>query len=776
MAIEVGTAYVSITASFRDFGDQVDSGAKDAGDRAGRDFGDEFERGVDDGAGRADQRIRTTGSGAGDAGEQSGAGFAGMFGAALAALPVLAAGAVAGIGLAVIGLGAYVERGNVQVRAAYDQLASDVGADLRYAAAPLAPAITGALQTIDTAANALTPQLRQLFAGAAPDVRILTQGIVGMADGAMPGLVTAMSRSQPIFKGLATAMSDVGAGLGQFLANATTHASDLGEVFSGVGTAIKGTLAQLGTLAGGLSTVVGPALSTIAPLLPSVALGFGGMKVAGAVGAGVESLGVKLGAFGNALAGGVGDATISTASSMSKFGAFLSGPWGMAIGAGVAALAPLIGHLLDLHSGIQAVALSQQSLSQALAQDNGAIGDNTTAVVAATSQQGLLSKFLRQTGISQATWTQAVEGNTAAIATVHAATDFYQASVKKTGGSQFLAAAATAVLDKSLAAQSKQLAKTKAQQDQLQQTVNATTTAQQKFTAAVGTQITAVQAQNEQYLVGITATNQLAPAQDQLSQASLDVLNQFNQLAPAAQDYDSVLQDLYGTTLNVSTSEDTFKVDLDNTRLAMGNSKKTADQNAVSFDKLGAQALKVAEAVQRQTNSTQKGDAALRSSIVQIDNLARESGYSARQIDNLNMKLFGIHSPADIHIGMDAGPAIETLQQLEQAIQNLPAGVQIEDLKAYEVQRYASGGYAPAGQVAIVGEDGPELVRFGAAAYVTPAAQTRQLIHQVGPGSVAARSSRVAGEITINYYGAPTDSPQQVAAETVRRLVAAGAA
>lgn len=41
---------------------------------------------------------------------------------------------------------------------------------------------------------------------------------------------------------------------------------------------------------------------------------------------------------------------------------------------------------------------------------------------------------------------------------------------------------------------------------------------------------------------------------------------------------------------------------------------------------------------------------------------------------------------------------------------------------------FAGGGHASAGQFAVVGEDGPELVQFGSDATVTPAGQTRQIM------------------------------------------------
>ncbi len=52
------------------------------------------------------------------------------------------------------------------------------------------------------------------------------------------------------------------------------------------------------------------------------------------------------------------------------------------------------------------------------------------------------------------------------------------------------------------------------------------------------------------------------------------------------------------------------------------------------------------------------------------------------------------------------------------------------------VNKHARGGHAAAGEVALVGEEGPELVRFGSAANVTPAAQTAAALGGGGGGTI----------------------------------------
>lgn len=105
---------------------------------------------------------------------------------------------------------------------------------------------------------------------------------------------------------------------------------------------------------------------------------------------------------------------------------------------------------------------------------------------------------------------------------------------------------------------------------------------------------------------------------------------------------------------------------------------------------------------------------------------ARDLGYKVETLPNGHIRVTADTSQADG--ALDAlGMKIGALGS--QLTGNLSAVVGVA------VQGRASGGDVAKGQTYVVGEDGPELVTFGADGYVTDAARTRSLLTSTGPGA-----------------------------------------
>lgn len=232
-------------------------------------------------------------------GTSGGSLMAAAIGASVLAGGPLIGGAVVGIGVgALAALGVELEKGNPAIKAGWDKLATDAKAGASGAATSIVPPVANALKQLDTLVTAQEPTLRSLFTSAASDITPLTDGVVGLANNALPGLDSAMSRSTPIAQGLAQVERDIGSAVGATATAVATSSGQMGSDLSKVGTTVKETGTGLGSLVSistGLATGALPVLnaalagtdnvltgvhSILGPLEPLI----GGVALAGVAG------------------------------------------------------------------------------------------------------------------------------------------------------------------------------------------------------------------------------------------------------------------------------------------------------------------------------------------------------------------------------------------------------------------------------------------------------------------------------------------------------------
>lgn len=230
-------------------------------------------------------------------------------GAALAAgAPLMTASA----GVLFGGIGAAAAAQTLEVREAWTALGRDVRDGAVADAAVLVPVYIEAADKIGAAFQRMRPQLGKAFADSAPLIDSFTDGIVALAENAMPGLVRSIASAGPVFDGFEHFLAATGTGLTDFFDAITGHSPAAGAAFASLGDIMGTLLPLLGELLGQgaeLAAEVLPAVAAamgltldvvqaLGPALPLVAQGFIALKVAGSIGPMIAALGTRLGQLG----------------------------------------------------------------------------------------------------------------------------------------------------------------------------------------------------------------------------------------------------------------------------------------------------------------------------------------------------------------------------------------------------------------------------------------------------------------------------------------------
>lgn len=304
MAVERGfkiaTAYVEIVADYdglrKSIRDELPKRLSGDADRVGQQIGRDTGKGIGKTLGPESEKSGR------DSGGKLAKGMelsivrnspliaAAVGGALVAGAPLALAGAVTLFG----GVAAVAAAQSDSVRSAWVGTWDSIVAGMQESGQIIAPEFERMAARVGAAFDRLQPKLEQGFRDLAPQVRIFTDGVIGLGENALPGMFRAVERGTPVMQGFATFLETVGTGISDFFDAMSSHGPAAGEAFVSLGEVIGNLLPLLGELLGHgaeLATIVLPPLATavgvvadaaetLGPLLPIVATGFAGWKIA----------------------------------------------------------------------------------------------------------------------------------------------------------------------------------------------------------------------------------------------------------------------------------------------------------------------------------------------------------------------------------------------------------------------------------------------------------------------------------------------------------------
>lgn len=173
---------------------------------------------------------------------------------AAAAVGVLATtGIVAAAGALFIGLGVAGAMGAEKVSLSWIDTGNTVTQGITKMSGIYESKLVTASGQVEDAFLRSTGLIQRGMVNASGGVEILTGGVLNLAENALPGVVTASSRLQPILVGTSSLLSDVGLGFGEMAANASQGSVGASKDLVILGDTLRTTEARVGTLSANLA-------------------------------------------------------------------------------------------------------------------------------------------------------------------------------------------------------------------------------------------------------------------------------------------------------------------------------------------------------------------------------------------------------------------------------------------------------------------------------------------------------------------------------------------
>lgn len=704
-------------------------------------------------------------------------------GALAAGAPLVTAGAVTMFA----GAAAVAAAQSAEVRESWVQLGRTIRDSAVADAGVLVPTYVRMADRIGQAFQQLRPQIRDAFAAAGPGVDDFTDGVIRAAHEAMPALVRSVQQSGPVMAGLEELLADTGAGLGGFFDAISNHSPAAGAALASIGDIVGELLPLTGNLLGQgaeLASVVLPPLADalgvtadvaerLGPALPAIVVGFTALKVASSVAGGVGNLASRLGGFVAAsdLAGGASGKLATGLGAVSRAVPIV----GTVAGVTAVSLGYLWHQLANVGEATTDLAGFQARLQAALQQSTGAVDENVRALAAQQAADQMISSktnlvdYARQAGVELPQLTDALLGNRDVIRDVNAALDAQlEASVR--------AATARGEDAGTIAEWTQANERAKDAIAELSPALAQAASENERLEAATRLSTSALA---EQALQSLAAGN----ADLQYRQATLGVTQAQERLAEVQASGKASATELQQAQLQVEQAMYMAAAAADAKARADNAGKSEAELN-----RLGAQA-QLATLEQLAGTMGGKVPAAIQQQIASLQASAGQAAMTAATMDELAFSVIGIPNEKFVDVKAPTGPQMEALRQLGVRIETLPDGnVRVyADVRTAEQQinalinhrrtimintaiangastsvamgrptERASGGPVWPGHTFLVGEEGPELVRFSQPGTVFDAKRTASMLAQAGnahaaamlPPTAAPRSARQASGAT----------------------------
>lgn len=186
-----------------------------------------------------------------------------------------AAGAAGALALGVLpvafaAIGAAALKNNETVKSAYAGLWQDIKTEAADIAAPLEDTFVNISRRIFGTWRQIRPELAGIFEDVGPQIEVFADGVLGMAEEAIPRFREAIRTSGPAVRGLADLTRSVGVGIGDMAREISLESQDVGRSATLFGQLVERLLADTGRLVGvfaGFYANVGPQFNQVLDMI-----------------------------------------------------------------------------------------------------------------------------------------------------------------------------------------------------------------------------------------------------------------------------------------------------------------------------------------------------------------------------------------------------------------------------------------------------------------------------------------------------------------------------
>jgi hypothetical protein len=250
------------------------------------------------------------------------------------------------------------------------------------------------------------------------------------------------------------------------------------------------------------------------------------------------------------------------------------------------------------------------------------------------------------------------------------------------------------------------------------------------------------------------AVGEGAGAEAELETAVAEANTVIAEQTSAVSDLISELEAMVSTVFAARDAERNYEQAIDDAKAALEENGATLDNNTEkgrrnqqALDGIAESALKDAAATLEDAEA--KGDLAaghdratakMETARAEFIKVARQMGLSKEAANALADELGLIPGNYEATVEADTANAMSKVQAFIDKVNSIPSqkfttvGLKVAGGTILERQH---GGPVPAGRVALLGERGPELARFGSAAHVFTAQQTKEILSGASVGTAA---------------------------------------
>lgn len=269
-----------------------------------------------------------------------------------------------------------------------------------------------------------------------------------------------------------------------------------------------------------------------------------------------------------------------------------------------------------------------------------------------------------------------------------------------------------------------------------------------------------------------------AAADEEMAGAVEQATGTIEDQSEAVDELTSELDELVKSVFAARDAEVDYEAALDDATAAIEENGKTLDvntekgrNNRTALDRVARAALDQAAAMLENGASHEVVEQKMGSAREAFIKTARQMGLNKQEAGALadELGLIPGNYRADVTVRADTGDAFNAVNEFTNWVSKQGATVNI--VGRMSERAMAEGGFARRGEVALVGEEGPELVAFARDAHVTPADETQRLLRGGGSGGAIGSGGGNNYYVTVNMpFGSTKQDVENGIVSTLQSL------